>query len=380
MILFCILLTIFALYHINLMKKALVISLFLSIFSLSYGQSEGSESDPIELPEFVYESHKIKALHILAYVREYSTISTYTDTVAMYREKIVDYMLAPGKKSNFRGWRIPRVLSSRSYYRFTNSHGLDSVSNRYNHHFSWSDWVGIPPAIDLPEKLHGAESASDTIMGKYSPTEIWRLSNDSITVKVDVLADTLSRKWVPAMSQIFYDIDWFDQFKLAYRYYNVGENSLNPTALDEFSYLIESRGRGRNIYLFTRPEDTFFVSTSAEVYVLDKEFVTIKEAKKWERLKIVGDEFEVFSPSFVPDPSAEILSLINRVNEIDHDLVRQGLATDKKLIGRNIAKLNPGQQILKRLKGMFGIDNIIGNYKREKGWRDFRSKQRRTNR
>lgn len=379
MIGFRILLTIFALYHVNLMKKTVVISIFLSIFVLSFGQNESFDSTPIELPEFVYESHKLKALHILAYVREYSSISTYTDTVAMYREKIVDYMLPPRKKSRFRGWKTPRVLSSKSYYRFTNCNGLDSVSNHYNHHFSWSDWVGIPPSFDLPEMLHNAEIAEDTIMGKYSPTEIWRLSNDSIMVSVDVLADTLSRKWVPNMSHIFYDIDSFDQFKMTYRYYNNGENSLNPLALIEFSYLIESRGRGRNIYLFTHPNEPFFVTTSAEVYMLDKEFIALKEAKKWEKFKITADDFEFFAPSFTPELSSDILFLINRVNEIDHNLVRQGLATDKKLIGKEVAKLNPGQQILKRLKGMFGIDKVVGTRKREKQWREFRSNQRQSN-
>ena len=35
----------------------------------------------MELPEFVVESRQKKVLHVLAYVREYSTLSTYTDTV-----------------------------------------------------------------------------------------------------------------------------------------------------------------------------------------------------------------------------------------------------------------------------------------------------------
>ena len=42
-----------------------------------------------ELPELTVESKKHRLLHILAYVREYSTLATYTDTVFLFREKTV---------------------------------------------------------------------------------------------------------------------------------------------------------------------------------------------------------------------------------------------------------------------------------------------------
>ncbi|MDE6097647.1 MAG: carboxypeptidase-like regulatory domain-containing protein, partial [Muribaculaceae bacterium] len=46
-----------------------------------------------ELPEVVVESRRRRVLHVLAYVREYSTLTTYTDSVFLFREKMVDYML-----------------------------------------------------------------------------------------------------------------------------------------------------------------------------------------------------------------------------------------------------------------------------------------------
>ena len=187
----------------DIMHRKLSFAFFLMICACSFGQRYNEGSSPIELPEFVYESNRLKALHLLAYVREYSSITTYTDTVSMYREKLVDYMIPPRKKSRFKGWRIPRILSSRSYYHFINDQGLDSVSSLYNQHFSWSDWVGLPPTVELPERLRYAENASDTLFGKYSATEIWNLTNDTVSVRVDVLADTVSKRWVPTMSQFF---------------------------------------------------------------------------------------------------------------------------------------------------------------------------------
>ncbi len=82
----------------------------------------------LELPEFVVESREHRVLHMLAYVREYSTLSTYSDTIFMFREKMVDYMLPSDNKVRFNGWNNPRILTSKSYYRFTNSLGLDSVA------------------------------------------------------------------------------------------------------------------------------------------------------------------------------------------------------------------------------------------------------------
>ncbi|MDE6527516.1 MAG: carboxypeptidase-like regulatory domain-containing protein, partial [Muribaculaceae bacterium] len=168
-----------------------------------------------QLPEVVVESRQKKMLHILAYVREYSTLSTFTDTVAMFREKMVDFMLPVEAKTRYRGWRVPRVINSRSYYRFTNAEGLDSVSDRCNHHFTWSDWVGILPGITLPSGLCGKENGTYTVRGRYSPTEEWVKNGDRVMLDVNVLADTTSRKWVPNLSLFFRQGDVeFEQFRL----------------------------------------------------------------------------------------------------------------------------------------------------------------------
>ena len=122
-----------------------------------------------QLSEIVVESRRHKVLHMLAYVREYSTMTTYTDTVFLFREKMVDYMLTPDGSVKFGGWSTPRVLTGRSYYRFTDDCGLDSVSDTGSYHFSWSDWVGVAPAVRLPLSLTAVEWGADTLQGRYSP-------------------------------------------------------------------------------------------------------------------------------------------------------------------------------------------------------------------
>ncbi len=92
---------------------------------------------PFDLFEIVVEPEKKQVLHMLAYQREYSTLSTYTDTVTLFREKWVDYMIPSPSVKRFDGWLTPRMLTTGSYYHFRNANGLDSVSDRFNQHFSW---------------------------------------------------------------------------------------------------------------------------------------------------------------------------------------------------------------------------------------------------
>lgn len=326
----------------------------------------------IELPEFVIDSRQHKYLHILAYLREYSTLSTYTDTVFLFREKMVDFMLPSEKKSSFRGWRKPRILTSKSYYRFSNAHGLDSVSDHCRQHFSWTDWVGTAPEIEMPTRLSSLSAGSDTIRGRYSATEIWRKNDDRLSIDIDVLADTASRKWVPNLSLFFHENIDFEQFRLRFNYNNVTDRCVSPSGLTGYSYTIESNGRGRSMFMFNRVDEPFFVSTYAEIYMVDKEYIPLKEAKKWNKRSAFADEIAIYEPAEAPELQESVLKLIARVNDVNHEEIRLAQTPDHRLAGRNIEKVGAGQLILKRLKGIFGIDNIIGQRKMKRQWHQFR--------
>lgn len=336
------------------------------------------QENTIELPEVIVESGQHKVIHMLAYVREYSTLSTYTDTVFMFREKMVDYMLPPATKSKIKGWRKPRILSAKSYYRFTDGEGLDSVSDRCGHHFSWTDWIGIMPEIQMPEKLHHTEIAADTLHGKYTPAEIWLKKLSKVNVDINVIADKGARKWVPGLSSFFMgDID-FERFNIRANYTNIAGNSVSPADLTSYSFNIESNGRGRGMFMFNQSDQPLFVTTYAEIYLIEKEYITPSEAKKWERFCPRPDEIEIYEPSEAPPLDSSTLLLIDRVHSIDRDNIRLAVAPDHRL-GREKIKLNTGQQILKRLKGIFGIDHINAKRKWKHQWTDFRKDRMRHN-
>ena len=331
------------------------------------------------LPEVVIESKKHNLLHMLAYVREYSTLSTMTDTVTLFREKMVDFM-KPVTKTKFKGWATPRVLNARSFYRFTNNQKLDSVSDRCSHHFSWTDWMGLAPSADLPSALSDKEFATDTVFGKYSVTELWHKNNDRITLDLDILADTASRKWVPNLSSFFHkDID-FERFNARYNFDNVVGKSIDEKSLTGYSFTIESNGRGRGMFMFNRVDEQFYVTTYCEVYIIEKEYITEKEGRRWEKAGIGTQDVGFYIPAEAPELQPSVLALIERVNMLDHDVVRLSSIPDISNIGYRAERLSPGQQVLRRLKGLFGIDKMIATRKWNKNYNTFRQEQQKRNR
>ena len=335
-----------------------------------------------ELPEIVVETKRQQMLHILAYVREYSTLSNYTDTVTMFREKMVDFMLPKDDDAKYQGWRNPRVLNVRSYYRFTNANGLDSVSDRCNHHFSWSDWIGMMPNVRVPSGLAQLEQGIDTVRGKYGASEIWMRNGDRTMVDIDVLADANGRKWVPNLSSFFRndDID-FERFHMRLNYGTAMGDDVGPLDLAGYSFNIESRGRGRTMFMFNRSDEPFFVTTYTEAYILDKEFITVKEAKKWESRKFDEDEIEIFEPLEASELQSSTLALIDRVNNIDQVQIRIAQTPDHRLMSRHVSKKNfkVGYRALSLLKQMTGISQIKSNKNFKENWKKFKKEQQARN-
>ncbi len=329
-----------------------------------------------QLPEVVVETRKHNVLHLLAYVREYSTLTTYSDTIFMFREKMVDFMLPQDRKSKFKGWKNPRMLKCSSYYRFTDNEGLDSVSDICNHHFSWSDWVGVPNTCGIPKRLLDKSSICDTVQGKYNAAEIWTKKDDKVSVWVNVLTDTLERRWVPQMDHFFKQGIDFDKFKIRFDYDNVLGHYLMPSDLSGYTYLIESNGRGRVMFRFNKPDQPYYVTTNAEVYLLDREYITTKEARRWEDHKFDKDEIEIVQPPWAPAIPFEVQNLMARINNIDRKGIRLMQEPDRKLgSGKTKSELRKnfqiGNRLLLMLKQLTGITAIKSRKKQKDNWNNY---------
>ena len=286
------------------------------------------------LPEVVVDSRKHSVLHLVAYVREYSTLSTDYDTVQLFREKTVDFMIPAKKVKHYKGWLTPRVLASESYYRFTNTEGLDSVSSHFRQHFSWSDWVGLLPELPVPQRLLDTAEAVDTVMGRYSPATVWQRSGDDISLDIDVLATPDNRRWVPQFDDFAARDVEFAKFNLKYRFSNVVSDAIFPSDITRISFSIESVGRGRNMRRIFHTTDPVRVDTYAELYVTEREYLTVGEAKKSEKNPLQGGAIGIHAPAEAPELQHSIRSLIARVDGIDYDALKLAEEADRLFRGK----------------------------------------------
>ena len=312
----------------------------------------------IDLDEVVVESAKRPVLHMLAYVREHSVLSTYDDTVYLFREKFVDFMLPPDGWKRRAGWTRPRPLASRSYYRFTDSQGLDSVSDSFPEHFSWSDWIGIFRSKDVPARLRGVEQAVDTLPGRYGAIEAWSREGDRLGVTVDVLADPVGRSWVPAIAGFLGgDLD-FQRLRVHYSLDNVDGDELTARDIASMTFEIESEGRGRNLRrLLKTGGGSPYVTTRGEIYIIDKEYISAKDAERWERYSARGADITIVAPPEAPSLPPATVDLISRVDNLDRDAVRLGRDADHRLASfkpsyYKLSIVNAVKSLIKKVKNL----------------------------
>lgn len=304
-----------------------------------------------ELPEVVVEAKKQQVLHMLGYVREYSTLTTYSDTVFLFREKMVDFMVPLRKAGRFKGWTNQRLLKSKSYYHLRNSQGIDSVSDNFPEHFSWADWIGIMDRMDMPLNLQGTESATDTVKGRYGTSMLWRRSSDRMYLDIDILADTANYRFVPSLKGFLPSMD-FRRLNIRYVYDDVSGGAVLPDNLSSMSFNVESSGRGRNLKRILHAPETPYVETYVEMYIIDKEYITVKEARRRESKSAMMNDIQVKAPDGITPLSPYVEEVVYRVENIDRDGIRLAIKPDERMISHT-KKRKRG--FLSRLKSMFGL-------------------------
>ncbi len=220
------------------------------------------------------------------------------------------------------------------------------------------------------------------MFGKYSPTETWTRINDSIRINIDVLADTMSRKWVPDFAGFFRKNLDYEKFKLNFDFSNISGDTVSALDLDRYSFSVDSRGRGRDMFQFNRINDPVFVSTHADVYVLDKEYISVKEARKWDKRNFATDEIGIYEPMEAPALAPSVEALIARVNLLNKDEVRLNFTPDHRLMSNNNSRKNfkIGRRALFLLKQLTGITLYKSHKNFNTNWKRFSQDRLKKNR
>lgn len=312
------------------------------------------ETDIYNLPELTVDAKKHQVLHLIGYMREYSTASTYNDTVTMFREKTIDFMIPTLREKKYQGWSYPRILASRSFYRFTDSNGRDSVSDYFRQNFSWSDMVGLLPPTRIPEEVADpTQNASYTEYGRYSPIYTWRRLGDNILLDNDPLAGEEDESMLPELYRIFSSHIDFTGFKVKYLYSDVDADIVLPDHISRITFTIESQGRGKDLRYIFPTDGPVYMNTYAELFITDREYMSVSDARKWEKHPLLGDEIGIVPPDDISDLPVAVSDLVKRVGEIDSDALRLKEERDSKIgIRRDVEYGRKKRKLLRKVKGI----------------------------
>lgn len=131
------------------------------------------------------------------------------------------------------------------------------------------------------------------------------------------------------------------------------------------------------MFRFNSVDEPFFVETVGEIHILDREFISIKEAKKWADSKFDRNQIGIYKPTDVEPLPRHITDLIARVNSINTDQVRTDIVPDHNLISKNVVKGNfsLGHRVLNVLKTITGISAYKANKNNNRHWNDTKKKQ-----
>lgn len=287
------------------------------------------------LPEVIVQSRRKDAnvMHIAGIIREYSFLQTHFDTVFLFRDKLVDFMIPLPSIKKFYGWKTARILRSDSYYQFFDYNGRDSVSDRYYLNFSLGNRLSLPSRVIIA-----------------------RSKKDNPDFTIALIDNPDAETWQPGVSSFLTRNTDVNKFDVRYFFENVeGMDLILPVYISKADYTLESYGTLKQSRLPGLANRPYQVNTKAELYITDRNFITVKEAKKFLNSPTLALEKCEFTSMDVPPLPAELQELVERVNAIDHLRLRLDEKPDSILKG--FYYTHPAREINFRnwIRGMVGL-------------------------
>lgn len=267
-----------------------------------------------ELPEIVVAPGSRPLLHLTGYMREVSSQLGPTDSITVFRESIVDF-LTPVEKTKFKGWSKPRVLASRTFVRISDSSGLDSIGSGVdNEYMLWGDRFSfIPSSKAIPESMKGSgRFATDTVMGKYFPKNIWVKNGGMIRWYADMLADKKGHVYTPWVLKAAGMTSDFKDASFNYVFHKEDGNKLKPTDLTRMSLSIDILLRGKIAKWAYNSSGPLHLRTYIEFYLTDSEYLTEADGKALKKNPPVYKTSEVKAPLNADPPHPGIRRIVER--------------------------------------------------------------------
>lgn len=273
-----------------------------------------------ELPEMTFNLAEREVLRLICYVREYLGMTTSRDTTAVFAEYMVDYMLPVKKLKKYKGRATPRILGRRCVARIAMpGGGNDSISvNPDEMTELWLQLAGMHGGKDgeyknFPDSiLHADGEYAEP--GKYGPRVVYRVQPEVISVAADGLADRKNHRWSPWIFKLIGCTIDFSDMCISRAYNRTPKGSTRPEELLMSTISMKAVGRGKFLRKALDSKTPVSVNCFFEVYPVDREYLTVLEAKASDSDSPA--ETEIMVPAHAMPLDAATERLLERASEI----------------------------------------------------------------
>jgi hypothetical protein len=265
-----------------------------------------------ELPEVVVASTNKEVMRQVCYIREYMSITADNDTSVIFVEQMVDNFIPLKKVKGYKGRKDPRVLAQRSYGRFKDKDGRDSLTNNVD----MSELKAMPIPWDVNQEcnevaaLSGKANGVATKSGKSAPEYIYIKNSKTYTVVNDMLATTKDHKFSAAILRLM-GLNMTITDITSRNVYNLQESgTYNAEDIRYVSFSFAMNAKGRLIRKASNSNSMMYGKIYTECYPVRREYMTADEAKELDSKK---QTMKIEVPSTASALDASTQKLVNDV-------------------------------------------------------------------
>lgn len=272
---------------------------------------------PVSLPLSEVEvTDNMAGIHLVCYIRTFVSDLVEGDTVTIFSERMVDYLLPLRKSKGFKKMESPRQLRYRFSSRFKCKDGTDSVSRKIRE----SDYAWVLPGhlydsmdvLEEPESLQDVSYGEDSVKLSKYVQRVFK-GGGNLTFNNDPLRDHKDHVWSPNMLKLLgmtidiYEMEINDTYPInpsgKYRIYDLAMRSV----------AFGGKAKGKMLKWVLGTSEPFDIYSLMEIYPVDCTFITPEESQE---LKKTAPEIEWRIPEIVPPLDAATLDMVSRCDSL----------------------------------------------------------------
>lgn len=267
------------------------------------------------LDEIVIEPVQRNIMKQTFYAREYFSMIVDKDTISFFHERMAQRFISTSKDSKFKGDTNIDILNSRSY----------TYQNINKENSNLNDAVlELPSLLEIvfldDETLYAPESfiksSTETKYhqekGKHGVAVVMRQNKNTFSCMNDALADKKEHSWNPAVLKLIgLNLDVTQLYQS--QGYRINEEGVyEPKDLNEAVLVMDAAGKGRVFRKLFKTDQTVSIRIMVELYVTDREYLSIEEAKEEQKNPPTTIPFVV--PTSAPPLNAFTLQMVKQTN------------------------------------------------------------------